>query len=301
MIGGTIRRGRRWPAKVFRMLLTILAVLLAAALIFTGFLYWQAQAKPVGNPQYVALGSSFAAGIGLGERVAGSPLVCQRTVNSYPQTLARLTGMSLVDMTCSGATTRHVLEGGQVFLGPQLDGLNSETRLVTITIGGNDISYVGDLTFLAARKGQGLTGRAVRLFGGGPRDAAQRDYDRLSRDLRAMLQQIKQRSPRARIVLVTYPQILPPSGTCANLALGEAEVATMRQVGNELAAITGEAARQEGAILVDMERLGADHHACSAQPWVNGWVNPEGTPFHPTKAGAKAIAKAIQQALSIAK
>ena len=282
---------------MLRVILALLAALIAAALIFTGFLYWQAQAKPRGNPQYVALGSSFAAGIGLGERVAGSPLVCQRTGNSYPQTLARLTGMSLVDMTCSGATTRHVVSGGQVFLAPQLDGLGLDTQLVTITIGGNDISYVGDLTFQAARKGNGLTGRAARLFGSGSDITAPRDYAKLLADLRAMLQQIKQRSPQARIVLVTYPQIMPPAGTCANLALSQVEVAAMRRVGNRLAEVTAEAALQEGAILVDMQRIGAEHHACSAQPWVNGWVNAAGTPFHPTKAGAKAMAEAIRQAL----
>lgn len=279
------------------MIVALLAVLFAAGLIFTGFLYWQAQAKPRGNPQHVALGSSFAAGIGLGERVTDSPLICQRTVNSYPQTLARLTGKSLVDMTCSGATTRHVVSGGQVFLGPQLDGLGPDTQLVTTTIGGNDISYVGDLTLLAARKSNGLTGRAARLFGSGPDIAAPRDYGKLLADLRAMLRQIKQRSPHARIVLVTYPQIMPPSRTCANLALSGAEVAAMRAVGDRLAEVTAEAATLEGAILVDMQRIGAEHHACSPQPWVNGWANPAGTPFHPTKAGAQAMAEAIRQAL----
>jgi lysophospholipase L1-like esterase len=275
------------------MIMIILAVLLAAALAFTGFLYWQAQAKPTGKPQYVALGSSFAAGIGLGERVAGSPLVCQRTVNSYPQTLARAAGMSLVDMTCSGATTKHVLRGGQLFLGPQLDGLGPETELVTVTIGGNDISYVGDLTFLAARKGNGITARAARLFGEGPNVLAPRDYDKLLADLRAMLVEIKRRSPKARIVVITYPRILPAAGTCEKLALTEAEVSGMRLVGDRLAAVTAEAARQEGAMLVDMQKLGAEHHACSSAPWVNGWVNPAGTPFHPTRAGAQAIAAAV--------
>lgn len=289
---------RPWPSRVLRVILAILALLLATAALFTGFLYWQAQTKPQGIPQYVALGSSFAAGIGLGERVAGSPLVCQRTVDSYPQTLARMTGMSLVDMTCSGATTRHVVSGGQVFLGPQLDGLGPDTQLVTITIGGNDISYVGDLSFLAARKGNGFTGRALRLVGNGPDIRAPRDYDTLLADLRAMLQQIKQRSPHARIVLVTYPQIMPRAGTCANLALSEVEVAAMRGVGDRLAKVTAEAATLEGAILVDMQKIGAEHHACSVQPWVNGWVKPAGTPFHPTKTGAQAMAEAIRQALN---
>ena len=41
--------------------------------------------------------------------------------------------------------------GGQYFHGPQVGALNENTQPVTLTTGGNDVSYVGDLTFLAAR------------------------------------------------------------------------------------------------------------------------------------------------------
>ena len=75
----------------------------------------QGRRKPRGTPQYVALGSSYAAGIGLGKRAPGSPVACFRSVNDYPQQLARILGLSLVDVTCSGATTKHVLLGRQYF------------------------------------------------------------------------------------------------------------------------------------------------------------------------------------------
>ncbi len=59
--------------------------------------------------------------------------------------------ISLGDRTCSGATTTQVLHGGQYFQGPQIDALSNDTQIVTLTTGGKDIFYIGDLTFLAAR------------------------------------------------------------------------------------------------------------------------------------------------------
>lgn len=281
-----------------RVLLVSFAILGVGVLVLTGILFWQAQQRPTGTAQYVALGSSFAAGIGLGKRIADSPWVCQRTVNSYPQQLARSTGLSLTDLSCSGATATHLLNGGQMFLGPQIDGLAADTELVTMTIGGNDISYVGDLTFLAGRKSASLLGRVMRLMSNDPAQRPQRDYAALEQIFAKILREIRNRSPRVQIVVVTYPVILPPAGTCPKLALTEVEAAEMRVVGERLAGVTRKVAQQEGATLIDMQRLGVGHDACSASPWVNGWVDPAGTPFHPTLSGAKAIAEEIAKATS---
>ena len=50
----------------------------------------------------------------------------------------------MVDVSCSGATTAHILKrwGG---LPPQIDAVTPAARLVTVTIGGNDVGYVGGL------------------------------------------------------------------------------------------------------------------------------------------------------------
>ena len=275
-------------------------IIVAFILIVIATLYWQAIQKPTGTPRLVALGSSFAAGIGLGDRPAGSPIVCQRSLNSYPQQLARMRDLSLVDMSCSGATTLHVRDGGQAFLGPQLGGLAKNTKWVTLTAGGNDVSYVGDLSFLAGGKDQTFMGWALRQLWGGPKRAEQRDFAKLRTVLASTLAQIKQRAPQATIIVVTYPTILPETGTCANLGLSSAEADEMRNVGNSLAALTSAIAQDAGALVVDMHKLGAGHDACSAEPWVNGWHNTAGTAFHPTMAGAKATATAISAAMDLA-
>lgn len=67
-------------------------------------------------------------------------------------------------MTCSGATTSQVLHGGQYFGVPQIDALSENTQLVTLTTGGNDMSYVGDLTFLAARSRADAIGWLLRFW-----------------------------------------------------------------------------------------------------------------------------------------
>jgi hypothetical protein len=51
----------------------------------------------------------------------------------------------LVDVTCSGATTVHLLQGGQFGQPAQLDAVTPATQLVTVTIGGNDVFFMTNL------------------------------------------------------------------------------------------------------------------------------------------------------------
>jgi len=271
--------------------------LLAIGLIGFVVLFWQGRRRTGGRPQYVALGSSFAAGIGLGPRAPGSLRVCMRSINGYPQQLARLLGLSLVDVSCSGAATKHVTRGKQYFQAPQLDALDADTELVTLTIGGNDVRYVGDLSMLAARRERSFRGWLLRKFWKGPRPVEERNFARLQTEIESALAEIRRRSPLARIVVATYPTIVPQQGVCPKLGLTQSEAALMHEVGRQVAATTRAATIVAGAILVDVERLSSPHHACAAIPWVNGWKETVGTQFHPTLAGARATAEEIARAL----
>lgn len=274
---------------------------LLAAILLLVLLFYQGKRRPSGNAQYVSMGSSFAAGIGLGPRAPGSPIACMRTVNSYPPQLARMLNLRLVDVSCSGATTENVLRGGQYFQAAQLDALGRDTKLVTITSGGNDIHYVGDLSFIAARNAPSFYGWLMRRLWSGPLQPGQRDYAKVRRDLVAFVAEVQRRSPDALVVIVTYSAILPPSGTCSRLNLSAEEARDMRDVAEQLADATRAAASDSGAALVDMQRLGIDHHACSAAPWVNGWIDAQGTRFHPNLLGARATAEAVAKAVGSAR
>ena len=277
--------------------LILLAFFLTLAFAGAALVFYQARRTPAGRPQYVALGSSFAAGAGLGPLQDGSPLLCARSINGYPQRLARMLRLDIVDMSCGGAITTQLLAGGQFFQGPQIRAITRETRLVTVTVGGNDVGYVGDLAMLAARNSDTLFGRGVRQFWAGPRSATARDFPALERTLLALLKAIHQRAPNATVVVATYPTILPARSTCARVGLRPAEADFMRKVGDQLAATTRAAVRRGGATLVDMHSLGANHDACSAAPWTRGWTNGGAAPFHPSILGAQATADAIARAL----
>jgi lysophospholipase L1-like esterase len=272
-------------------ILLLLALIVAAVAVFA----FQGGRTPKGRPDYVALGSSFAAGAGLGRLETGSPLLCARSINGYPQQLARMLRLSIVDMSCGGAVTKHLLKGGQFFQGPQIRTITTDTRLVTITAGGNDIGYIGDLSLLAGRKDRTLFGWLVRSTWKGPKTAEGRDYAGVEAELTATLKAIHQKAPDAKVVVATYPTILPPAGTCARLGLTAEEASLMRDVGDRLAAATRTAAAKGGATVVDMNALGVRHHACSEAPWVRGWTNASGAPFHPTLAGAEATARAVSE------
>jgi lysophospholipase L1-like esterase len=271
----------------------------AGAIAVVAGCVYRVRRKPSANSWYVALGSSYAAGLGLGPREPGSPVVSQRSINGYPQQLARLLkAPSFTDMTSSGSTVLHILHRGKMMLGPQIDALGPDTRLVTLTAGGNDVGYVGDLTAMAYRNGGGAIGAVLGMFWKKAKPAAERDFTSLDRNLRVTLREIHRRSPNARIVVVTYPNILPEHSTCLSIGITNEQVSLMRAVGERLARTTRDAAADAGAILVDMAVLSAGHDACSQVPWVNGFKPKIGTTFHPTLAGAIATAEAIRSVIS---
>jgi lysophospholipase L1-like esterase len=276
-----------------RLAAIVVIALSAVVLTAVAVLIYQGKRKPSTTGQYVALGSSFAAGIGLGPRAPGSPLVCMRSTSGYPQRLARKTGLSLVDMTCSGSTTEHILRGGQVFLGPQLAAVGPNTKLVTITSGGNDVSYIGDL-FVAA----GRAGPLAKLLWKRPKPIEQRDFSKVTENLVSIVREIRRRAPEAKVALVTYPTVLPPQGTCAALGVDRDLADIGREVAAKLREATRIAADRSGASFVDMVAASAGHDACSTAPWVYGADPGEGVAFHPNRAGAEATAEAVFKAIS---
>ncbi len=275
----------------------IVSIAFALALVRLSVLIVGGRRPPKRTAQYVALGSSFAAGFGLGPRLEGSPYPCQRSSNGYPQQLAKMLNLSLEDMTCSGATTTQVLRGGQYFGGPQIDAVSENTQLVTLTTGGNDVSYVGDLTSLAARSRRGVVDSLLRVRPKHLKPAQDRAFPKLHSELLATLREIRRRAPHARILVVTYPAILPPSGTCPKLGINATEAVVMRQVGDLLAEVTRTSAQEAAVSVIDMAKLSQGHDACSATPWVNGATPAQGAKFHPTLAGASATAAEIRNAL----
>lgn len=223
---------------------------------------------------------------------------CGQAADNYPRQLARKLGLGLTDMTCSGATTAHLL-GPWRELPAQLDALRADTALVTVTVGGNDVGYIGGL-FAASCKvmpGAGVCGRASA-----PPPPEEADWQALAGRLDEIAREVRRRAPAARLVFVDYLTVLPEEGGCASAPMGAAEADAARAVAARLAAETAAAttrAQDMGmrADLLSAAALSAGHDACGARPWMTGFVAPAGArgfvPYHPRLAGMTAVADAL--------
>jgi lysophospholipase L1-like esterase len=262
-----------------------------------------AKAPPAPPPgaRYVAMGSSFAAGLGIAP-TANAPTDaarCARSADNYAQQIARRRGLTLVDVSCSGAMTTHIL-GPWGNLPAQIDAVDPQTRLVTVTIGGNDIGYVGQMFAHACAGRPPLPTNATvpPCPAVAPPDEAK--YAQLAANLRRIVEAVKTRAPGARLVFLQYPALLPHRGSCAAAGLSAADAAVMRGVAVRLAAITARAARQGGAELVATDHLSRGHEACAgAAAWVNGFGTApkpgDGVFYHPNLAGMTAQATALDR------
>lgn len=249
--------------------------------------------------RYVAIGSSFAAGPQLPPAKPGAPVRCGQSLNNYPTLLAERFGMLLVDRTCSGATTDHVL-GPWNEIAPQIAAVTPDTKLVTLTIGGNDLSYIGNL-FSASCAFAARAGTAT-----GPRSGAcglvrvptEADYRRDEAQLAEIAKRVRAAAPQARLVFVQYLTPLPPAGKlCAQTPVTEADAAIVREIGRRLAEITGRVALAHKATVVEMNQLSASHTPCDPVPWMIGFPpnydGRQGLQWHLNKAGMAATAEGI--------
>jgi lysophospholipase L1-like esterase len=271
------------------------AVVLVTATLGSGGL--RAASPTLDTPQYVALGSSYAAGPGITPAVPGSPPPCARSAENYAHVVARERSLSLVDVTCSGATTVDVLHAGQFGLPAQLAAVTAETQLVTVTIGGNDVFFMTNLFAMSCDHESALPVACATR----PDALVNARFAGLPDSLRQVVAEARRRSPKVRIVFVNYFTVLPEQGTCARIGLTAAQADEMRAVAAHLADITRKAAAETGAGLLDVASLSRAHNACSSNPWVLGARREEGTaipPFHPTREAMHAVGEALNDYLA---
>lgn len=240
--------------------------------------------------RYVAMGSSYAAGARIGPLIPDSPPRCGRTQNNYAHLLAAQMGLDLNDVSCGGATTAHIL-GPWSELPPQIDAVTPDTKLVTVTIGGNDLNYVRNLRIATCGNAPGMMPQAGRACPP-PEWPVSSDYQALEQRLRQIAQEVRRRSPLARLVFVEYVRIVPDAGGCADVPMDEVQMAAARETLRRMAEVTKMAASAEGAMLLPVGELSKGHEACSSNPWGAGVVGKP-APWHPTAIGHEAIAKAL--------
>jgi lysophospholipase L1-like esterase len=250
--------------------------------------------------RYVAMGSSFAAGPGLPSRVQGSPRRAGRSTGNYAHLVAQALSLDLHDVTFSGATTGDILEPSAAGRPAQLDAVTTDTALVTITAGGNDVGFVPRLTLASLpwplRALPRVRGRISEL---GDSRAADERFAQLEQNLAAIGRRLHDRAPACRVLLVDYLTILPPEGHDSGAPPPDI-AAWGRVIAARLAASTQVTAETAGLEYVAASAASADHHAWSAAPWTRHFhlSRRGGAPYHPTAAGMAAVAGLVIEALA---
>lgn len=251
---------------------------------------------------YVALGDSYAAGPLIPVQ-NGRPPGCLRSNRNYPSLVAQTLGVARFrDVSCSGATTESLPGAQSVPLGtnpPQLDALASDTALVTLTVGGNDIGFASIIQDCAARSPTRPLGAACRDFytAGGTDQLAAR-IDGTAPKIAAALAAVEERAPVARVLLVGYPAILPDTGPgCFPVVpFSPGDVAYLRDTEKRLNAMLAAQAGAAGVDFVDTYTPTIGHDACQpvGRKWVEGLTpTSSAAPVHPNALGMAAIAKAV--------
>jgi len=262
-----------------------IAILIGALVALTSV---SARAQPPAGSRYVAMGSSFAAGPGVTTSADEPATRCARSRDNYAHQLARRHNLNLIDVSCSGATTQHLL-GPWNELKPQLDAVDADTRLVTVTIGGNDVRLTAGLGAGACR-----TAKAERCADI-PAPPTEAEWAGLEQRLTRIARAVHNRAPNARLVFVDYTTVLPPEGTCPALSLTADQAESSRAINARVVALTAKVARDTGSDLVAASAITAAHNACAAELWANGYPPAKGAAFHPRLQAHTAIAEALDR------
>ncbi|MGH3813896.1 MAG: SGNH/GDSL hydrolase family protein [Pseudonocardiaceae bacterium] len=268
----------------------------------TGAAQPTAAAQTASSPQhYVALGDSYAAGPRIPEQRT-DPIGCGHSTRNYPALVAEALGIrDFTDVSCSGARTDNMTAPQQGPLGggtnpPQFDALAPDTDLVTVTISGNDIGFsdIFDTCFrLSATDPAGNPCQRQATAGGIDRYAQR--VAAAAPKVAGVLDGIRQRSPRATVLLVGYLRILPPTVGCyPAFPIARGDVPYLdRVLQQQVTAMLTDQANNHGAIFVDSYANSLNRDVC--QPPEVKWV--EGTtptspayPVHPNACGMQAVA-----------
>jgi lysophospholipase L1-like esterase len=219
---------------------------------------------------YVALGDSYASGLGSGD-TTGS---CDQSPNAYPALWAKANSpASFTFAACEGATTSDVVNS-------QLSVLNSSTTLVSITIGGNDLGFSSFIGTCALKSTSACVG-AIASAGANAGRA-------LPGEVNTTLADIHAHAPNAKIVVVGYPDFYAVNaGPCPGpLSLTDRQALDAGI--NALDGILKAVAAANGDMFVDVRSQFSANELCGGDSsWLDALGNPFISSFHPTAVGQK--------------
>lgn len=287
---------RRVSRRVAVPAVAVLLALVLAACDAGGFSGSKEQTDlraPIRN--YVALGDGFAAApyVGKTDPARG----CLRSENNYPAQVASRLGVQVKDVSCTGAITRAVehavkAPAGKGQLPAQLDAIDADTDLVTLTIGISD----KDLLLRGFYVCMEWPCEKYRV----PAQQIGSDANAVGETTTEIVRAILDKAPDAFVVLVGYPKIPPPEGTCKGLPeMDELQLAGVHALFEQLNTQMQATARETGTTYADLADASEGHDVCSTSSWVRQVDNEHGqkAALLPLAPEQKAAADAVMAAL----
>lgn len=245
------------------------ALLTAALGVGLPVLVQPASAQAASNG-YVALGDSYSSGEGTRDYFKDGTS-CDRSAKSYGALIASQKGYSLTLAACSGATTGDVTS-------QQLSSLKSDTALVTMTIGGNDVGFADIITECAK---PGWWGDCTKKVDG----ALSVVNGQMSGRLGALYAKIRSASPKAKVVVSGYPHLF--NGKDCNIAtfFTSEEMSKLNAATDTFNGVIKKAATDAGFSYVDPVGAFTGHATCDKAAWINNLTMPVAASFHPNVDG----------------
>lgn len=244
------------------------AVLVSLGLI-AGFAGVPATAQSAPPVTYTVLGDSYSAGTGGGSEAPP----CFQSPNSYGNNYAAATGKVMANLACYGATTVDVQTS-------QVPRIPATTKLVTLTVGGNDIG-TGDVSAACVSAPQSATCTTALT-------ASLQKLTQLPTKIKSLVKAIKAKVPTAKIAFLGYPNLFEPSNM-AQRGYSPDQVKTARLMNGAadlLNSVIAISAWSNGARYVPVAWAFAGHGIPSDAQWIVG-PGDVGNPyvFHPTATG----------------
>lgn len=243
----------------------------------------EAATKAVDARDFVALGDSYAAGLGAGNY--GESTTCvQSKDGGYPHLWAALRTVAsfgtVTDATCAGAKINDVRF-------EQLTALSENTGWVTLTVGGNDAGWTKSLQTCLLGTDTTCTDSVET--------AVTTVEANLPAELDALYKMIRDRAPNAKVYVLGYPHLVAAPGAAGVScdALGDARRKALNDGADALDEVIQGRVTAAGFTFVDVRKAFEGHEACTKEPWIHGLRDNLSESYHPTPEGHKAYADAL--------
>lgn len=274
---------------------------------------WEA----VNTPQlgtYVALGDSFSSGDGAPDTTSSlSPYeggtdvpgvnMCRRSAEAYSRIFARDANVPVtVFRACSGATVDDLDVGSHHIGEPaQIVWLSPSTRLVTLTIGGNDVHFGEIMENCFA-----LTPSCKQHYTDSGEDEVSGWISAFAPTLASVYGKLRGAAPNARFVVLGYPGLFQASNkACVDDTgrMGPEDIewlsARLKEL-NAMIAVVVRSLDDDGFSFLSTQDAFAGHELCTADAWINSpgdaFADGTRTAFHPDSRGQARLAQYLASA-----